>query len=49
MSPSWPRVVRVIDPKVQDEQVDAAVAWLEQQWNGEPYVPDDLLPTVTAE
>jgi hypothetical protein len=43
-----PRVVRVLDPNVEDERVEAAVSWLEAEWNGEPYVPDDLLPTVTA-
>jgi hypothetical protein len=43
-----PRVVRVVDPGVLDERVEAAVTWLEEQWRGEPYVPDDLLPNVTA-
>jgi hypothetical protein len=41
-------VVRVLDPKVLDERVEAAVTWLDEQWHGEPYVPDDLLPTMTA-
>jgi len=43
-----PRVVRVLDPNVLDERVEEAVGWLEAEWKGEPYVPDDLLPTVTA-
>jgi hypothetical protein len=40
--------VRVVDPGVEDERVDEAVGWLEAEWKGEPYVPDDLLPTVTT-
>jgi len=43
-----PKVVRVLDPNVLDERVEAAVTWLDEQWHGEPYVPDDLLLTVTA-
>jgi len=42
------RVVRVVDTRVQNARVEEAVGWLEAEWNGEPYVPDDLLPTVTA-
>jgi hypothetical protein len=38
-----PRVVRVVHPDVQDKRVDEAVAWLETEWQGEPYIPDELL------
>jgi hypothetical protein len=43
-----PRVVRVVDTRVQDERVEEAVGWLEAEWKGEPYVPDDLLPLVIS-
>jgi len=43
-----PRIVRIADPGVEDERVDEAVGWLEAEWKGEPYVPDDLLSTVTT-
>jgi hypothetical protein len=43
-----PHVVRVVDTRVQDERAEEAVGWLEAEWNGEPYVPDDLLTLVTS-
>jgi hypothetical protein len=32
-----PRVVRIVDPSVREEQVEAAVGWLDAEWSGEPY------------
>jgi hypothetical protein len=29
---------------VEPDQVDTAVAWLEERWRGDVYVPDELLP-----
>jgi hypothetical protein len=44
----WYRASWGVNPGVEDDQVEAAVGWLEAEWNGEPYVPDDLLPTVSV-
>jgi hypothetical protein len=30
------------------ELVEDALAWLEEQWHGEPYIPDELLPLVAV-
>jgi hypothetical protein len=38
-----PRVVRVRRPEVRDAHVDEAVTWLEQQWSGELFLPDELM------
>ena len=43
-----PSIVWIVNPGIEDEQVEEAVGWLEAEWNGEPYVPDDLLPTVSV-
>ena len=42
------RMVRVPLYPVEPSDVDGAVTWLEDHWRGEPYVPDELLPLVTA-
>jgi hypothetical protein len=43
-----PRVIRVTQPGVQDKRVEEAVSWLDEQWHGEPYVPDELLPATAG-
>jgi hypothetical protein len=37
-----PRMVRVPMFPVEDEDVEAAVAWLEAHWRGEPFIPEEL-------
>ncbi len=39
-----PRVIRVVPHQVEAAQVRLAVQWLDEQWDGEPFLPDDLLP-----
>jgi hypothetical protein len=41
-------VVRVVPPQVRLELVAVALAWLEQHWRGDVYVPDELLPLVAV-
>jgi len=41
-----PRVVRVVRGEVRTQSVDDAVTWLERNWRGEVFVPDELLPAV---
>jgi hypothetical protein len=43
-----PRMVRTPLYPVEPEQVEAAVDWLEGNWRGEPFVPEELLPLVAA-
>ncbi len=43
-----PRVLRVVSPQVRPELVDEAIAWLDERWRGEVYVPDELLPLVAT-
>lgn len=38
-----PAVVRVRKTGVDDELVNAAVAWLEAEWRGEVFLPDELV------
>ncbi len=42
------RMVRVPLYPVERVDVDGALVWLDENWRGEPYVPDELLPLVTA-
>jgi hypothetical protein len=43
-----PRVLRVVPLEVRPNLVDEAVSWLDEHWRGEPFVPDELLPLVSA-
>jgi hypothetical protein len=43
-----PRVLRVVPPEVRDELVQEGLAWLEENWQGDVDVPDELLPLVAA-
>jgi hypothetical protein len=43
-----PRMMRVPLYPVDERHPDAAVAWLDEHWRGEPFVPDELLPLVTV-
>ena len=38
-----PRVIRVLRPEVRDAKVEQAVAWLDEQWQGEVFLPDELV------
>ena len=42
------RMVRVPLTPVEAADVDGAIAWLDAQWRGDPSVPSELLPLVTA-
>ena len=42
------RMVRVPLFPVAQGDVDGALVWFDEHWQGEPYVPDELLPLVTA-
>lgn len=42
------RMVRVPMYPVEQVDVDGALVWFDENWQGEPYVPDELLPLVTA-
>jgi hypothetical protein len=33
---------------VEQRNVDGAIDWLVDHWRAEPYIPDELLPLVTA-
>jgi hypothetical protein len=33
---------------VEQRNVDGALEWLDEHWQGEPYIPDELLPLVSA-
>jgi hypothetical protein len=33
---------------VEQGDVDTAIGWLDDHWRGDVYVPDELLPLVTA-
>jgi hypothetical protein len=41
-------MVRVPLYSVDERHRDAAVAWLDEHWRGEPFVPDELLPQVAV-
>jgi hypothetical protein len=41
-----PRVVRIVRAGVRTPLVEDAVTWLERNWRGDPFVPDELLPAV---
>jgi hypothetical protein len=43
-----PRMTRVPLYPVEPADVDGAIGWLEENWRGDVYVPDELLPLVTA-
>jgi hypothetical protein len=43
-----PRVLRVVPAKVRREVVDEAIAWIDERWRGGVFVPDELLPLVSA-
>ncbi len=43
-----PRVLRVVPAKVRPELVGAAIAWLDESWQGGVFVPDALLPLVST-
>ena len=38
-----PRVVRVIHQAVRNEHVEEAVVWLDENWRGDPSLPDELM------
>ena len=38
-----PRVVPIINPRVRSGQVERAVGWLDEQWVGEVFLPDELI------
>jgi len=41
-----PRVVRVVRAEVRTQSVEDAIDWLEANWRGSVFVPDELLPAV---
>jgi hypothetical protein len=43
-----PRIRRMTSPDLDDEHVASAIAWLDERWRGDPYVPDEFLPLVAA-
>ena len=43
-----PRMVRVPLYPVESGDVDRAIGWLDLNWRGGVFVPDELLPLVTA-
>jgi hypothetical protein len=43
-----PRVLRVVPLEVKAELVEEAVAWLDERWRGDVFVPDELLPLVAV-
>lgn len=42
------RMVRVPLYPVEQGDVDGALVWLEEHWRGDVYVPNELLPLVSA-
>lgn len=43
-----PRVLRVVPLEVRAELVEQAIGWLDDNWRGGVFVPDELLPLVEA-
>jgi hypothetical protein len=43
-----PRVVRRTSPELRSELVSAGIMWLEREWQGEVYLPDELLGLASA-
>jgi len=43
-----PRVLRVVPAEVQPELVEQGIEWLDSNWQGEVFVPNELLPLVAA-
>jgi len=43
-----PCVLRVVSAEVRAELVEEAIDWLDERWRGEPFIPDELLPLVSA-
>ena len=41
-------MVRVPMYPVEQDDVDGALVWFDENWRGEPYVPDALLPLVAV-
>lgn len=39
-----PRVIRVVRAGVRAPIVEDAITWLERNWRGDPFIPDELLP-----
>jgi hypothetical protein len=40
--------LRVVPLEVKAELVEEAVAWLDERWRGDVFVPDELLPLVAV-
>jgi hypothetical protein len=38
-----PRCHRVVSQAVEPMLVERGIAWLDDRWNGEPFIPDELL------
>jgi hypothetical protein len=38
----------VVPLEVRAEVVEDAIAWLDEQWQGDVFVPDELLPLISA-
>ena len=43
-----PRPTRVPLPPVEQRNVDDAIGWLDEHWRGGVFMPDELLPLVSA-
>jgi hypothetical protein len=41
-------MVRVPLYPVEQREIDGAVGWLDEHWRGGVFVPDELLPLVSA-
>jgi hypothetical protein len=41
-------MVRVTMYPAEQADVDGALVWFDENWQVDPYVPDELLPLVTA-
>jgi hypothetical protein len=39
-----PRVIRVVPAWVEQQKIELAIVWLDEQWHGEPFLPDELRP-----
>jgi hypothetical protein len=43
-----PRVIRVLPAWVEAQKVELAIGWLDEHWNGEVFLPDELRPKAAA-
>ena len=43
-----PRVLRMTSPQLCLELVSDGIAWLDERWQGDVFIPDELLPLVAV-